>query len=137
MEAERFFAIISWILLPTVMFGGYSLLRLLATQNGWLTPYRQKFFRAGHAHAGVLLILALVFYTYLSQTTLAAGLKWFVCIMLVVGILAQSGGFFLNMLLTDERSRKFGVGHFVTLLGAILLAGACLFLAYGLLVAHL
>jgi hypothetical protein len=38
MDPIRLFSIISWILLPTVMFGGYSLLRLMAPGNSWLTP---------------------------------------------------------------------------------------------------
>jgi hypothetical protein len=40
MDPVRLFSIISWIALPTVMFGGYSLLGLLARDNAWLTPFR-------------------------------------------------------------------------------------------------
>ena len=47
------FQLISWILLPTVMFGGYSFLVLLP---GKLTAEQQTFFRAGHAHAGALAV---------------------------------------------------------------------------------
>jgi len=59
MDPIRLFSIISWISLPTVMFGGYSLLRLLASGDKMLTPFRETYFRAGHAHAGVLLVLSL------------------------------------------------------------------------------
>jgi hypothetical protein len=45
--------------LVTVEFGGWSLLGFLTSENR-LTPFQEQFFRAGHAHAGVLLILALV-----------------------------------------------------------------------------
>jgi hypothetical protein len=38
-----------------VMYGGYSLLQLLNKANA-ITPFRLTWFRAGHAHAGVLLI---------------------------------------------------------------------------------
>src|SRR6266581_6021170 len=99
MDPIRLFSIISWILLPTVMFGGYSLLGLMARGNTWLTPFRGTYFRAGHAHAGVLLVLSLVYYTYLAQTTFSASLKVVACIVLLTGILAQSGGFFLHMLM--------------------------------------
>ena len=58
MDPVRVFSIISWIALPTVMFGGYSLLRLLSATNK-LTPFQATFFRAGHAHAGVLLVASL------------------------------------------------------------------------------
>ena len=46
------------IALPTVMFGGFSLLRLLIA--GRLNEFQVAYFRAGHAHAGILLVLWLV-----------------------------------------------------------------------------
>ena len=134
MDPVRLFSIISWIALPTVMFGGYSLLGLLARDNAWLTPFRATYFRAGHAHAGVLLVLSLVYYSYLAQTTFSTGLKLVACIVLVIGILAQSGGFFLQML--AGKPGKVSAGTMVTILGAVLLAFATLLLAIGLIVAR-
>jgi len=134
MDPIRVFSIISWIALPTVMFGGYSLLRLLAADNTWLTPFREKYFRAGHAHAGVLLLLSLLYYIYLAQTTFSGGLKLVACIVLVIGLLAQSGGFFLHMLVGKQG--RLSSGNIVTILGALLLAFAALWLAVGLIVAH-
>jgi len=134
MDPVRLFSIISWIALPTVMFGGYSLLGLLARDNTWLTPFRATYFRAGHAHAGVLLVLSLVYYSYLAQTTFSEGLKLAACIVLLIGILAQSGGFFLHML--AGKPGKVSAGTTVTILGAVLLAFATLLLAYGLIVAQ-
>ena len=134
MDPIRLFTIISWIALPTVMFGGYSLLGLLARDNAWLTPFRATYFRAGHAHAGVLLIMSLLYYTYLAQTTFSRGLKLAACIVLLVGVLAQSGGFFLHML--TGKPGRFSAGNMITILGALLLAFAALLLAYGLIVAH-
>ena len=134
MDPIRLFSVISWIALPTVMFGGYSLLGLMARGNTWLTPFRATYFRAGHAHAGVLLIMSLVYYTYLAQTTFSSGLKLAACIVLLVGLLAQSGGFFLHML--TGKPGRFSAGNMVTILGALLLAFAALLLAYGLIVAR-
>lgn len=134
MEVTRFFAIVSWILLPTVMFGGYSLLGLLARGNAWLTPERHARFRAGHAHAGVLLGISLVYYLYLERSSFSGGVKVAACIVLLLGILAQSGGFFLDMVMTADGGR-LSTGNRVTILGALLLAAATLFLAYGLIVA--
>ena len=94
MDPLRVFSIISWIALPTVMFGSYSLLGLLARANPWLTPFLATYFRVGHAHAGVLIVMSLLYYTYLAQTTFSSGLKLFACVRLFVGVLAQSGGFF-------------------------------------------
>jgi len=134
MNPIQLFSIISWIALPTVMFGGYSLLGLLARSNTWLTSFRATYFRAGHAHAGVLLIMSLVYYTYLAQTTFSSGLKLAACIVLLVGLLAQSGGFFLHMVI--GKPGRFSAGTMVTIFGALLLAFAALLLAYGLIVAH-
>ena len=47
------------LLLVTVMFGGVSLLRILE-DGDILSEWQVSQFRAGHAHAGVLIILALV-----------------------------------------------------------------------------
>ena len=134
MDPIRLFSIISWIALPTVMFGGYSLLGLMARGNPWLTPFRATYFRAGHAHAGVLLVVSLLYYTYLAQTAFSSGLKLAACLVLLIGVLAQSGGFFLHML--TGKPGRFSAGNLVTILGALLLAFAALLLAYGLIVAR-
>src|SRR5215469_3956536 len=134
MDTIRLFSVISWIALPTVMFGGYSLLGLLARGNTWLTSFRATYFRAGHAHAGVLLIMSLIYYTYLAQTSFSGGLKLAACIVLLVGVLAQSGGFFLHMMIGKQG--RFSAGNLLTILGALLLAFAALLLAAGLIAAH-
>lgn len=50
------------ITVPTIQYGGYFLLTSLMTKGtGYMeNPLRQNFFRAGHAHAGVIVILSLV-----------------------------------------------------------------------------
>jgi hypothetical protein len=126
------FTIISLVSLPTVMFGGYALLRLLTRAEG-LTEFQRTYFRAGHAHAGVLLVLSLIYYDYLARTTVSDGLKWLACTVLVVGILAQSGGFFIHMALGAPGRRS--AGTMVTIAGGTLLAGAVLALAYAVAVA--
>jgi hypothetical protein len=90
MASLRIWIILSWIALPTVMFGGYSLLRLL-NRGDALTPFQVDCFRAGHAHAGVLLLMALLYYIFLDRTTLPASVKQAACVALFVGILAQHG----------------------------------------------
>jgi hypothetical protein len=129
MNSLRIWIIISWIALPTVMFGGYSLLRLL-NRGDILTPFQVTWFRAGHAHAGVLLVMSLLYYTFLDQTRLSASIKSVACVGLLVGILAQSGGFFLHMLV--GRPNQASIGTTVTTIGAVLLAGAVVVLVYGL-----
>ena len=133
MDIVRVFEIISWFSLPTVMFGGFSLLRLL-TKGRTLTPFQVICFRAGHAHAGVLLLMSLLYYRYLTETTYSQKSTVALCVMLVVGILAQSGGFFLHMMLGREGERS--AGTFLTFFGAALLAVTTLALAFGLAAFH-
>jgi len=115
------------------MFGGYSLLRLL-TRGDALTPFQVDCFRAGHAHAGVLLSLSLLYYIFLDRTALAVSVKQAACVGLFVGILAQPGGFFLHM--TLGKPGRASIGTKVTIAGAALLACAVIVLVYGLITTH-
>jgi hypothetical protein len=128
MHSLRVFSIIAWIAIPTVMYGGYSLLGLLT--RGGLTPFQQTFFRAGHAHAGVLLLMSLLYHHYMEQTKLSPAIKVVAATVLLVGILAQSGGFFLHMLIGQPGEPSLGTT--ITILGAVLLAAAIVLLVYGL-----
>ena len=116
--------------IPTVMYGGYALLGLLS--RGELSEFQQTFFRAGHAHAGVLLLMSLLYHYYMEQTGLSRGLKLVGATIVLVGILAQSGGFFLHMVVGQPGSPSLGTT--VTTVGAVLLAVAILLLVYGLIV---
>ena len=129
MNPTRLFSIIAWILLPTVMFGGYSLLQLMIDGNA-LTPFQVTYFRAGHGHAGVLVIVALLYHSYLDKTALPDGIKWLACITMLVSILAVSGGFFLHMAVGEPN--RGSVGVMITSLGALLLALNVFLLVYGL-----
>src|SRR2546422_2163204 len=69
-ESERLAGILL-VVLPTVMYGGVTLLTMLVgdpTYTG--NPLRQNLWRAGHAHAGVLLVLALVCLRFRLQVRL-------------------------------------------------------------------
>ncbi len=120
----QLFTVIALVSLPTVMYGGYALMGVLRDRK--LTEHQRAMFRAGHAHAGVLLILALVALQILSRTTLSDPTLWITCFLLLFGILAQSGGFFLHLL--PNRGR---LGGRVTSAGAVLLAAGTLLTAYG------
>lgn len=126
----RVFAIIAWIQLPTVMYGGYALLGLLNRGDEPLTPFQLANFRAGHAHAGVLTLMSLLYNVFLSQTSLSMTAKVIASVVLFVGVLLQSGGFFVHMARGKPGQRS--IGTTMTTAGALLLAGASLFLAYAL-----
>ena len=132
MNGLRVWIILSWIALPTVMYGGYSLLQLL-NRGDALTPFQVTWFRAGHAHAGVLLIMSLLYFMFLDRTSLSAAVKQASSAALFVGILAQSGGFFLHMVMGQPNQASIGTA--VTVTGAILLASAIVVLVYGLITA--
>ena len=57
MEPTNVLPIIALLSLVSVEYGGWALLGFL-TGRGNLGEFREKFFRAGHAHAGVLLVLS-------------------------------------------------------------------------------
>jgi hypothetical protein len=128
MHTLRVFSIISWIALPTVMYGGYALLGFL-TRNG-LSEFQLTFFRAGHAHAGVLLLMSLLYHHFMEQTALSPAVKIGGAVAVLVGILAQSGGFFLHMLVGQPGQASLGTT--LTTVGAIILALAIIVLIVGL-----
>jgi hypothetical protein len=85
------------VLLLTIVaveFGGWFMLQVVRGGQP-ATPFQQSFFRAGHAHAGVLVILALV-----SQILVSAAHVTGVLGALTNGIWAaailMSAGFFLS-----------------------------------------
>lgn len=130
MEPTRLFPIIAVLSLIGVESGGYALLALITTKTPELGPFGQRFFRAGHAHAGVLLVLSLVYFLYLPRAEYSNGVEWLAGIILVAGVLGQSGGFFLHLWKAQEGESS--VGTTVTRLGGVLLAVALIILAVGL-----
>ena len=68
----------------------------LLTKKEALTPFRRMWFRAGHAHAGVLLLTFLLFLEFLARTDLALAVKLLACGIFIAGVLVQSGDFFVH-----------------------------------------
>ena len=114
----------------TVEFGGWSLLGMLTSQ-GAITEFEEQFFRAGHAHAGVLLTLALIYFVLMDRTDFSASRQRLLGLTLLSGILLQSGGFFLHMLVGAEGMSS--AGTLLTRTGAALLAVALIGLGVGVL----
>src|SRR6516165_109200 len=88
------------ITIPTIQYGGYFLLTsLMSKTSGYMeNPLRQNFFRAGHAHAGVIVILALVCQILADSAVLPSTLVWFVRIGVPLSAVLISAGFFFSML---------------------------------------
>jgi hypothetical protein len=70
----------------------------------------------------------------MDKTSLSAAVKHAGCATLIVGILAQSGGFFLHMV--KGQPDRASIGTTVTTIGAIILTCAIAVLVYGLFTAH-
>jgi hypothetical protein len=92
MEPTNVLPIVAIIALVSVEYGGWALLTFLSGREG-RADWQTGFFRAGHAHAGVLLVLSLVYLFYLPRADFSEALEWIAGGVLLAGVLAQSGGF--------------------------------------------
>jgi hypothetical protein len=121
------------ITVPTIQYGGYFLLTsLLNKSSGYMdNALRQNMFRAGHAHAGVIVILSLICQVLADAAVLPPGLLWAVRVGIPFAAIAISAGFFFSVLPPDATQAGPAVG--LIYLGAIVLALSVLTLGVGLL----
>ena len=120
------------ITVPTIEYGGYFLLTSLNKSSGYMdNPLRQNFFRAGHAHAGVIVILSLICQILADAAALPSALLWAVRIGVPLAAILISSGFFFSVLAPTATE----VGGAVSLIyvGAAILAFAVVTLGLGLL----
>ena len=128
---SRLLAGILLIILPSVMIGGVSILSLLIGDPAYMqNPLRQDLWRAGHAHAGVWLILALVALRYVDEANLSNVMKWVVRGSIPIAAILVPAAFFLSVLLPDSRVPNRLV--YLAYVGAVLLAVGVLALGVGL-----
>jgi hypothetical protein len=130
-EPTKLYPIVAVLSLVTVEYGGWALLSFVSARRGQLNDFQTQFFRAGHAHAGVLLVLSLVYFLYLgSKTDFAESTQWIAGAILLTGVLAQSGGFFLHLAVGEVGRGSLGTR--LTRSGAFLIAAALVLLAVGI-----
>ena len=86
---------------PTIMYGGATLLGTLTKGAAGISPgnlaldqTQWALFRAGHAHAGVWVVLSLVIQVLLDSAVLSLKLKWLARVAAPLAAVAMSGGFF-------------------------------------------
>jgi hypothetical protein len=87
-----------------------------------VTPFQLAFARAGHAHAGVLLILALVCQLIADRAALTGVWNWLARSGVTVAALLMPGGFFLSSM-GRGRDRPKSLVPLVFAGGLVLAAG--------------
>ena len=125
------------IVVPTIEFGGVSLLRFIGKRTpGYLdNPVRRALFVAGHAHAGVLGLLALVGLLFVDDADLPGAAKRLVRNSLALAPILMSAGFFLSIV--SPAATRPGRLIVLVYLGAASLAIGTVTLGVGLLRAGL
>ena len=93
-------------------------------------PLRQNFFRAGHAHAGVIVILSLICQLLADSAALPVPLLWFVRIGVPLAAILISAGFFFSVLPPTATEPSGAVS--LIYVGAVVLAIAVISLGIGL-----
>lgn len=94
-------------------------------------PLRQNFFRAGHAHAGVIVILSLVCQLLADGAVLPTPVLWFIRIGVPLSAILISSGFFFSMLPPNATQASGAVALIYA--GALILAVGVVTLGIGLL----
>lgn len=89
------------IVVPTIMYGGATLLGILTEGGAGLKPgelalneTQWALWRAGHAHAGVYVILSLILQPLVDETSLSAILKWVARLGAPAAAILLPAGFF-------------------------------------------
>jgi hypothetical protein len=96
----RLFLGVSLLTVPTVVYGGLTLLGVVTGGAAGLPgppdlgPTQVTLYRAGHAHAGVLLILSLVLQIAIEHASLSSSVRLAARIAAPAAAVVLSGGFF-------------------------------------------
>ena len=112
--------------------GGLFLLRTVRSNPGY-TDFQRSFFRAGHAHAGVLVILGLLCLVLTGATGLTGFWAWLAGTGVLIAAILMSAGFFFSAMGAGRTSPNRFIG--LILAGATSLAAGVVTLGFGLLLA--
>jgi len=129
---SRILAGVLLVVIPTVMFGGLSLLYFLTRgAPGYVdNPLRHDLWRAGHAHAGVYLVLSLVMLRYVDEAALGPFWKWLARTGAPIAAILVPAAFFLSVLSPTAKEPNGLIN--LAYVGAVCLAAAVLTLGLGL-----
>lgn len=131
-DESRILAGILLLSLVTVESGGLYMLKIVRGRAA-VTSFQEKFARAGHAHAGVLLIVALLCQLFADATSQTGFWDWLSRTGVAIAALVMPGGFFFSSMGSgrDHPNRWF----VMVPAGAAVLAAGLLSLGVGLLTA--
>jgi uncharacterized membrane protein len=130
-KESRLLAGILLITFPTVILGGVSVLSLrVFTEDYARNPLRQDLWRAGHAHAGVFLVLALVVLRYVDGAALSQGWKWLVRLSAPTAAILLPAAFFLSVV--SPAATGPNVLIYLAYVGGVILALGLFVLGIGL-----
>jgi hypothetical protein len=96
----RLMAGITLITVPSIVYGGLTVLSVVTVGvHGLaagleLTPLQTTLFRAGHAHAGALVILSLVLQVLIDTAEVSRALSWLARVTAPLAAILVSAGFF-------------------------------------------
>jgi hypothetical protein len=128
-DATQLMLGLTLVTVPTIQYGGYFLLTQLIRPTVIRNRQQAAFYRAGHAHAGVLVILSLIGHL-LVEIAVSPSLHWPVRIGLFLAPILISAGFF-GAAPREEGGRP---GRLIVLIyaGAFILIADMLVLGLGL-----
>ncbi len=118
------------VTVPTIQFGGYFLLTQMGKNKVIRTELQRSYYRAGHAHAGVLVLLALIAQLTIEATKLSDSLQFWVRVGFAIAPILISAGFFGGAPREGTKPTRLIL---LIYLGAIVLAASLLALGLGLL----
>lgn len=118
---------------PSVIYGGFFLLNILSGNHDdmQLTEFQKGMFRAGHAHAGVLIILALVAQLLADHAALTGLWRHIARSAIPFSAILISGGFFAAA--SGENLTRPNNLIVILYIGVVLLVAGVLTLGIGLL----
>jgi drug/metabolite transporter superfamily protein YnfA len=131
-DTSRDLAGILLLTIVTIEFGGAFMLRVVQGKEP-TTDLQKSFFRAGHAHAGVLVMLSLIIQVYVDATDMADGPTWLARSGVPIAALLIPGGFFFSVMKRGaEKPNRF---FWMIPAGAVMLALGVVATGVGLLTA--
>jgi hypothetical protein len=95
-DATRVTAGVLFLTIPTIEFGGWFLLRIARGKQG-VTEKQRTFFRAGHAHAGVFVILALLSQLFVDAADINGAAELIARTGVATAAILVPAGFFLSV----------------------------------------